>query len=200
MYRYVIVIIFCCWMQGASSQNLPGFGANRVRINEADRSLLFEVEPVGNDIDVKTDFLYFWYSANRIHTTQGGYSGKLLNGAYAEFYPNKNIKEQGTFKNGLKNGIWKEWTEGGLLVQTITWKNGLKSGDFSKFDANGSLAQQGKYFKGQFDGYLYDHYGKDSVSVTYYKKGVLAKKPIPFIRKLFSHKSPKRDTVKTAGQ
>jgi antitoxin component YwqK of YwqJK toxin-antitoxin module len=120
------VLVLLCFMISASAfaQKLPYTGLNRVRIVEADQTILAEINEGSSNPSVKPDLFYYWYSANAIHATQGGYSGKLLNGPYTEFYLNKNLKEQGSFKKGLKDGIWKSWKEDGTLSHTFTWKNG----------------------------------------------------------------------------
>ena len=41
-----------------------------------------------------------------ILVTQGGYNGRLLNGDFRVFYPNKNLKENGNYQFGLKEGTW----------------------------------------------------------------------------------------------
>jgi antitoxin component YwqK of YwqJK toxin-antitoxin module len=121
-----ILFIICLFISGSVyAQKLPDIGLNRVRIIEADKTILAEINPISSVPSPKTNLFYYWYNANTIHSTQGGFSGTLLNGQYTEYYLNKNLKEQGIFKNGLKNGVWKSWNEDGMLSQTIKWKNGL---------------------------------------------------------------------------
>ena len=74
---------------------------------------------------VNSKYNYYWYDANQIHMTQGGFSGKLLDGLYAAYYRNKNLEEQGNFKKGLKTGIWKKWRADGSLESTTQWNHGL---------------------------------------------------------------------------
>lgn len=107
-------------------QKLPDSGFDKVRIVSPGKIIQADIKEVTSDPDIKSDRFYYWYSANMIHSTQGGFSGRLLNGLYAEYYLNKNLKEQGTFKKGLKDGVWKKWKEDGTLNNTTTWKNGLE--------------------------------------------------------------------------
>jgi hypothetical protein len=109
----------------ASAQKMPDMGLNKFRINEPDKTIVAETNEVSSAPTPKPGLFYFWYSANMIHSTQGGFSGTLLNGMYTEYYLNKNLKEQGIFKKGLKDGAWKSWKEDGTLSETVTWKKGI---------------------------------------------------------------------------
>ena len=123
--KKILFIFFVIFSISANAQKLPDFGFNKVRIAEDDKTILAEIIPVNSNPKAKAHLFYFWYSANLIHVTQGGFSGKLLNGSYSEFYLNKNLAEQGAFKKGLKNGIWKSWNEDGTLNQVTRWKDGI---------------------------------------------------------------------------
>ena len=74
----------------------------------------------------KNDRYYFWYMNKVIHSTQGGYTGQLLNGHYIAFYPDKNLKEEGNFKAGLKDGVWKTWDQKGNLNGVSNWDEGIE--------------------------------------------------------------------------
>jgi hypothetical protein len=124
MKKILLVLSFMLSVS-AYAQNLPDMGNTKVRIVEADKTTLAELNPVTSHPPLKSNLFYFWYSANAIHATQGGFSGKLLNGPYTEFYLNKNLKEQGVYKKGLKDGIWKDWNEDGTLSKAITWRRGV---------------------------------------------------------------------------
>jgi len=122
--KYIILIFLCFLCCGAFAQKLPDYGLNKVRITQPDKIIVAEIEPVSSDPAIKPNLLYYWYSANAVHTTQGGFSGKLLNGQYTEYYPDRNLKEQGEFKKGLKDGVWKSWNIDGTIAVTTTWKHG----------------------------------------------------------------------------
>jgi len=123
--KNIILIFFCFLSIGVYAQTIPDYGLNRVRIAQSDQLVIAQLEPESSTISAKSNLYYFWYSANLIHETQGGYSGRLLDGQYAVFYPNKSLKEQGRFKKGLKDGVWKIWREDGTLLATSTWKHGI---------------------------------------------------------------------------
>jgi len=122
--RNIIFIFFCFLCYSAYSQKLPDFGLNKIRITQPDKIIVAEIEPISSKPSIKPSLSYYWYSANTIHTSQGGFSGKLLNGLYTEYYTNKNLKEQGNFKKGLKDGVWKSWNEEGTLIAVTNWKHG----------------------------------------------------------------------------
>ncbi len=105
------------------AQTMPDM-STKVRITATDKTIVANVNEVDDISSPKVGLFYFWYYAGGIHSSQGGYSGKLLDGTYAEYYLSKGLKEQGTFKRGLKNGIWKSWNEDGILKEAIKWKNG----------------------------------------------------------------------------
>jgi antitoxin component YwqK of YwqJK toxin-antitoxin module len=122
--KYIILIFLCFLCVGVFAQKLPDYGLNKVRITQPDKIIVAEIEPVSSNPSIKQNLVYYWYSANAVHTSQGGFSGKLLNGQYTEYYPDKNLKEQGEFKKGLKDGAWKSWNDDGSLAVTTTWKSG----------------------------------------------------------------------------
>ena len=121
-----ILILFCFLPFCGRAQKLPDSGFDKMRIIASDKIIQADLKPVESSPNIKSDRRYYWYSANAIHSTQGGFSGRLLNGLYAEYYLDKNLKEQGTFKKGLKDGLWKKWNDDGTLSNKSIWKNGLE--------------------------------------------------------------------------
>jgi hypothetical protein len=121
--------LLCLYTFAALGQKLPDYGLNKVRITDTSRTILAVIAPVSSPPTANTKVSYYWYSADAIHATQGGYSGKLLNGPYIEYYPDKNLKQQGTFKKGLKEGIWKTWNTDGTLHSITKWKHGVEKSD-----------------------------------------------------------------------
>ena len=123
--KRIVTMLFFFISGSVSAQTYQDYGLYKVRIVEPDKVIQAEIIPVTTGASIKSNRFYYWYSSNKIHFSQGGFSGKLLNGAYSEFYLNKNLKEQGNFKKGLKNGTWKSWSEDGTLSQLSVWKNGV---------------------------------------------------------------------------
>lgn len=143
MKNFILLICLCPLFSQA--QKIPDFGFDKVHLADGDKTIQAEILPVSSAPKAEPNRTYFWYNANVIHSTRGGFSGRLLNGSYAEYYPDKNLKEQGHFNKGLKDGVWKDWTDNGLLINSYTWSNGIRSGKFALYDEQGRVKQSGKY-------------------------------------------------------
>lgn len=174
--KYALITFFCLASTLVIAQKLPDGGVNRIRISDNDKSILAELQTADDWVSVDPHKTYYWYSSNAVHTTQGGYSGKLLNGSYTEYYLNKNLREQGTFKNGLKTGVWKSWNDQGGLLSFMTWQDGTKSGKFELLDDKGMVKTSGTYRSNLLDGIVKSYVSADSATVVKYKNGkVIAK-------------------------
>lgn len=166
-----IAVFFCLIAAFAAAQKMPDGGVNRVRISGSEKTILAEIQSADTWAPVDPHKTYYWYSSNTVHSTQGGYSGKLLNGSYTEYYLNKNLKEQGMFKNGLKTGTWKNWNEKGNLLSIVNWDAGIKSGKFELLDDGGVLKTSGSYRNNELDGNIKNYITADSVTIVRYKNG-----------------------------
>ena len=67
---------------------------------------------------------YFWFRKDSILSTDGDFGGRVLNGEYKVYYPDKSLKEAGQFRYGLKDGDWKAWNPDGSLQAVVHWKKG----------------------------------------------------------------------------
>jgi hypothetical protein len=192
--KKLLTLLFLFVFGIASAQKIPNYGFNKIRIAMADKVVQADLAPLKSDLAVETDKLYYWSSANAIHTTQGGFSGKLLNGNYIEYYLNKNLKVQGHFKGGLKDGIWKNWNENGMLTDLYSWDEGERSGKFELFGNDGKLKQRGYYkndlLHGEFTSYAADGKAKS----VYYSYGKVTEKP-SFLDKINIFKRPGKDST-----
>jgi hypothetical protein len=198
MKGILLIIIGLFTTHVSFGQRIPETGITVVHINTADKNIVAEVMPLKSDPTPDPSNFYYWYGAGTIHQTQGGYSGKLLNGKYSEYYPSKNLKEQGSFKKGLKNDVWESWDENGNLKELYTYRNGEKTGLFNLYDEKGARTQTGTYNKNLLNGKV-TFYTKDSTKIVRYKDGKIVpssahKFPgsIKFINKIF-HKKEKAD-------
>lgn len=191
-----ICFLLCLVLTGAYGQRLPDFGVNRVRVTEADRTMLIETNPINGKVKITSEKIYYWYSANAVHSTQGGFSGKPLNGFYKEFFITKNLKMEGAFKNGLKTGIWKSWTEEGKLIDWVTWKDGLKNGEFRLYDEKNKVKLIGKYRNDRYEGTVRS-FDKDSTHVENYSNGKIVRKKRSFLKRMniFNRSSAIIDTI-----
>jgi len=101
----------------------------QVRIIDTVQEIRADIASYKSEPKKKNDRYYYWYFNKVIHSTQGGYSGTLLNGHYIAFYPDKNLKEEGNFNRGLKDGQWKTWNKKGDLTAVTNWNDGLELTD-----------------------------------------------------------------------
>jgi antitoxin component YwqK of YwqJK toxin-antitoxin module len=188
--RRFLCFLLCLCSNYLIAQKMPDYGFNRIRITQEDKVLQFETQPVKGHPVPKPQLWYFWYSANQIQNTQGGYSGKLLNGDYRSYYLNKNLMEQGSFNAGLKDGTWKSWTANGVLRESISWQNGWMTGEFNKYDDTGKLRLSGRYKNGVMDGPIQSLGIKDTVITTWYKAGTVVEHK-PFLKRI--HLFPRKN-------
>jgi hypothetical protein len=170
-----------------TAQKIPDYSYTKEIPLEADGfTVLAEVYVSEKEIKTENDKFYCWVKAKEVHTTQGGYEGRLLHGAYSEFYNDNNIKQKGEFKNGLRSGEWKSWYQNGNLQEITHWKDGRLSGSFTRYSEDGKITEDGKFCKGAFDGKVnrYDSTGaatkinyKDGIEQKPKEKKVKKKKP-----------------------
>ena len=118
---------------------------NRVILNKGEYIIYAEIAQNRSSREVSDDVFYYWYSANEVKRTQGGYDGKLLHGKYTEFYSDKDLKVQGKFSHGVKIGQWKTWHTNGNLSEIQFWSSSGRRAKFESFDENGSLIRRGSY-------------------------------------------------------
>lgn len=74
----------------------------------------------------------------------------LLNGPFANYFPDGMIKDTGNYKNGLPEGIWIKWTDDKQFYWKGFYKHGVKTNEWKLYSANEKLLtivsfRQGKY-------------------------------------------------------
>jgi hypothetical protein len=122
--RHLFYACLLLMMQPAFGQKLPADGVNKIRISLPDKMIVAEIIPLTANPKAIAGLWYWWYNAGTIRSTQGGFAGKLLNGKYQEFYPDKSLREDGSFKKGLKDGCWKTWNNDGTIRESTYWHKG----------------------------------------------------------------------------
>ena len=95
---------------------------------------------------------YSWYSKDSVRHTQGAYSGHLLHGHYAEWYPNRQLKVTGSYHRGLKNGRWQYHDANGTLRKATHWLYGRETGRFALYSPQGKRVQKGWLWDGEVVG------------------------------------------------
>lgn len=201
-YLSVVLFLSVLYVQGQSYNK--ELVLDRITVNESEQTITAFTKPVKAEFSPLPDRNYSWFSAGRIKSTQGGFSGKLLNGPYSVFYPDKNLKEKGQYAKGLKQGAWSAWNENGNLSAILNWDRGIRNGRFKEYDTSGTLIKSGKYHKGLLHGEIKTYQGQDSTAVVFYKNGKPAvkkksnikwKKLVPaFLKK--KDKATKKQSIK----
>lgn len=118
-----------------------------------------------------TDQTYYWYAANQVNTTQGGYDGKLLHGNYTAFYLNNNLKEKGKFVNGLKEGQWQSWHPDGKRNELVHFKKGMRNGKYESYDSKGRLVVKATFKGGKLHGKSETYLNGELSATRFYKNG-----------------------------
>ncbi|WP_158800286.1 toxin-antitoxin system YwqK family antitoxin [Pedobacter sp. L105] len=183
---FLQIFLPCILFSGVASAQqsyVDKFLNHEITITYDDHKVVAHVKPA-EDVSVTSDRHYYWFAGNKINITQGGYSEKLLNGEYQDFYQNKNLKEAGDFDKGLKSGIWKNWTEDGVLKDQFSFSKGKKNGAYFLFDVQGRVTEKGGYQNDLLNG-KQERFRADSTVVLYYKEGKIIH------RKSFLPKLPK---------
>ena len=121
-------------------------------------------------ISPNSDKTYTWYESNQLHRTMGGYSGKLLNGQFTQYFPTKNLSTQGLYVKGLKQGVWREWYINGHLKSESQWMANIEEGPFVRYDQQGNWTQRGHLKDGKLHGRI-ENSLQDSISYQYFDQG-----------------------------
>lgn len=146
----------------------------KITLTTGDSVIIFHVVGEPRDIKLQKERFYWWYSGGKLKSTQNGYSGKLLNGAYLLQTNNKDILIQGNLKDGLKVGVWKSWyPQTGHLQSIESWKNGLLNGRVEKFSEDGRTLLYKNYYKnGLLHGKNIDYSQGKKTITAFYTKGI----------------------------
>lgn len=186
----IVIIVSSCVAKGQDL--VKDFLTHKVIVNLENRTIVAYVKPV-KSVSLDSDKYYYWFSPNQISSTQGGFSGKLLNGDYQEFYTNKQLKESGYLNKGLKIGVWKSWKENGKLETDYTWDSGRMNGVYHKYDSVGKVQETGRYKNDLLHG-KQKSYTIEGIIEQLYKNGIVIERkkiPMPKFLRDFFNKKPK---------
>ncbi|UIR54615.1 hypothetical protein LZQ00_10045 [Sphingobacterium sp. SRCM116780] len=169
---YILFILLGSQHAYSQKKDLPIFNRFTISDDNGTKRVFY-----ADNLDYRTvsDKTYTWYASNTLHTTMGGYSGKLLYGQYTEFYPNKNLAERGPYAFGMKDGIWKTWYSNGNLKKESQWLAGIQEGPFVEYQENGQWIRRGHYKNNHFHGII-EEQQKDSVATLYFMDGKIISK------------------------
>jgi len=141
-------------------------------IEKLDTSITFDVCSVNPSVSVNETSSYSWYKDGEIMETKGGFSGRLLDGRYASFFGNKNLRERGAYVKGRKEGKWTKWHPNGKINEVSYWRMGVKQGKYMLYNDLGQRMLYAHFRHDKLNGTL-TSYEKDKVlAKTRYKNGV----------------------------
>ena len=103
------------------------------------QTLKFQIKVLKQTISAKSDLTYYWYSADKIHSSEGTYDGYLLDGYYKEFNASGQLTAQGSFDKGVKSGEWKSFHDNGVLKESSKFKDGKLNGEQKIYNDKGEL-------------------------------------------------------------
>jgi hypothetical protein len=89
-FLFLVSFLTANYLLAQENQDKPTYTVN---IEKRDTAIKCEVMYEKQNFIPKEDQTYYWYAANRIISTQGGYDGRLLSGSYISYYPNKGLKD-----------------------------------------------------------------------------------------------------------
>lgn len=187
----ILLVIFTSL---SAQKEFEDINYNSQTISHADYSERIEFTDSEKIVKTEPGLEYTWLKNQKVLTTQGGYSGKLLHGNYESFYPNKNLKEKGKFSYGLKNGTWLYWRKDGSIKKSEYWKKGQKEKDVILYDSSGVDSLIIPYKNDQMNGKVYEVFNKHKKHVQTYKKGILKSNKIDKVQSKWFKRKEKSDS------
>jgi len=167
----LVLVHLGLYTQAQPEEKIEIKAINRQFIKRKDTTYRFYAIIPEQPVKTRPDRTYYWYKSDTILSSAGGYDGRLLDGSFRVFYPDKNLEEDGMFGNGLRTGEWKTWYPGGKIHSVIHWNDGLRDGAFTEYDLQGRKAKEGSYKKDLLSGKIKEFDADGSVSVIEYKEG-----------------------------
>ena len=98
----------------------------------------------------------------------------IVDGVFAERYPNGQVYQQGKFQEGRRVGEWKFWHPNGKVAKVVNYKNGLEDGMVIVYRADGTKNLVRSYKEGKKHGkwLSYDDTGEKENGQLEYKDDV----------------------------
>jgi hypothetical protein len=117
------------------------------------------------------DRRYWWYGSGEVKSSQGGYSGRLLDGPYLLRTHEGDLLEEGQLTAGKRNGQWRGWYPGGALRGVRHYRAGQLHGPFEEYYPDGSLRREGRYRRGRLRGRVRVYESNGQRSLLRYREG-----------------------------
>ena len=145
-HKLLLIFVLCALSLKAQKQVVPVY--REVIVVTKEQTLKFQIKVLKQTISAKSDLTYYWYSADKVHSTEGSYDGYLLDGYYKEFNPSGALIAQGTFDKGVKTGEWKSFHGNGELKELSHYKDGKLNGEQKIYNEKGELIASYVYSDG----------------------------------------------------
>jgi len=99
--------------------------SSTITIRENLKTLRFTLYSGDRPVKPKSGKKYYWYGTNRIQSTVGDYTGRVLDGTYMAFDDSGSLIEKGIFEKGLKEGRWVTWYRDGEVRYCMKYHRGV---------------------------------------------------------------------------
>ncbi len=135
----IILFVISALSLKAQKQEIPVY--REVIVVTKEQTLKFQIKVLKQTISAKSDLTYFWYSADKVHSSEGSYDGYLLDGYYRVFGLSGQLISQGSFEKGIKTGEWRTWYDSGVLKELAQYKDGKLHGEQKVYNDKGELVE-----------------------------------------------------------
>jgi antitoxin component YwqK of YwqJK toxin-antitoxin module len=98
----------------------------------------------------------------------------VVDGLFAERYPNDQRYQQGNYRDGQRDGEWKFWHSNGTIAKVVHYKDGKEDGAITVFRADGTKELSREYKAGKRHGkwLSYDETGEKPNGQLEFDEGV----------------------------
>lgn len=168
-------MLFLSWSSGINAQDF--INIRKIALSRGDTTVVAGILADVRIEKVHSTGFYHWYSNGSLYHNQGGYSGNLLHGEYAEYGPGGQLILKGFFERGLKTGQWIRWYPDGSMKEVSCFNHGVKEGPATLYSEDGRIIQKVSYRNGQLHGKA-ETVMNDTLFQVRYKMGT-EKKRVP---------------------
>ena len=192
------ILCFCLaalTLPGLAQKEPSKWKTQNIVVNDPELTVKASIQNHAKEVKPHNELTYAWYKSGKIIETQGGSHGRLLEGPYASFYLNDQLKEKGSYKNGLRHGEWREWDADGHLATVKRYRHGRLHGTYESYDTEGRSTLDARYKKGKLHGETVSYKEGKELSRKHYHKGAEGQSKL----KTLLQKKPKEDKAAEPG-
>lgn len=179
IYRFLILTgIYFVYNANLFSQEFNNI--RKITVSRGDTTVVTGIMTGEKPDKINPNVFYFWYSKAAIFSNQGGFSGNLIHGEYAEFLYDGKLHKKGYFDRGLKSGKWLIWHDNGTIKESTMYENGLLNGKSSIYSMNGKPLFEGNYSNNLINGKALT-IEQDTIYKVTYRKGIETKRKVQHV-------------------